>query len=214
VCVYIAGRRRGNKILIDYKNRQEIVFSTRKLFDMDCFTYNFVNKQDILEKMESKYNRKFKNVMIKSSFQNKEKYIYNIMYKYNSFPDEEFLINKYATFLFNNKDKIKDSFIFELPYFKNRNTDYIGYFALMEIISKYITSYRIKRKCYFHLLNSGQLKTKNIEEDDYLKSIISNIDTDDLTDDDIMIEKIRNGEIEPNFYDIEDYLSMKRYKKR
>ena len=93
-------------IVIDYKNRQETVFSSRKLFDMDCFTYNFVNKQDILKKFESKYNRKFKNVIIKSSFQNREKYIYDIMYKNNSFPDEDLLINKYATFLFNNKDKI------------------------------------------------------------------------------------------------------------
>ena len=89
-------------------------------------------------------------------------------------------------------------------------------FDIIEALSNHMTTYRKKRDCYFQLVNSGNLKTREAKqkEKDYLETIIEQIDTNLGTDENIMIEKIRNGEIEPNYYDLEDYLSMKRHRRR
>lgn len=203
-------------ILIDSSNKWMSIYSSKNLFEIDCFTGEYLNREDFLNKMSEKLNKKITDVMIKSTFQRKERYIKDIMYANNYFPNHEFLILRYAKYLFEDKSRISNSFLVNLPRFKNANYDFINYFDITEALSKNMTTHRKRRDCYFQLVNSGYLKPREIKQDeqDYLKSIIDEIDTDLSDDDDIMIDKIKNGEIEPNYYDIEDYLSMKRHKRR
>ena len=66
------------------------------------------------------------------------------------------------------------------------------------------------RRIYFELLKVGLIDLDNVrDEADYLTDIINSVDTDNLTDEDIIIEKIRSGEIEPNYYDINEYVDLR-----
>ena len=198
-------------ILIDTNGRTFDVYSSKKIFDIDCITGEFLDKEDLLEKMSKNSNRQLIDVVIKSKFNNKEKFIRDIMYSNYIIPERDFLEDKYAKFLFGDREQIRKSFIYHLPKFKNRNLDNITYFDIVDALSNYMVGYGTLRRCYFHLIDYGKIKINKSESKvDYLKNTIENVDTDELTDQDIMIEKIKNGEIEPNFYDIDDYSSMKR----
>lgn len=203
-------------ILIDSSNKWTVVYSSKNIFEIDCFTGEYLNREDFLSKMSEKLNKIITDVMIKSTFQRKERYIKDIVYANNYFPNHEFLILRYAKFLFEDKSRIANSFLINFPKFKNTNYDFISYFEIAEALSKHMTTHRKRRDCYFQLVNSGYLNPREAkqEEQDYLKTLIEDIDTDLGTDEDIMIEKIKNGEIEPNCYDLEDYLSMKRHRRR
>jgi len=203
-------------ILIDSSNKWIIVYSSKNLFEIDCFTGEYLDREDFLSKMSERFNKKITDVMIKSTFRRKERYIKDIIYANNYFPNHEFLILRYAKYLFEDKTRIANSFLVSLPRFKNANFEFISYFDITEALSKHMTTHRKKRDCYFQLVNSGYLKPREAkpEEKDYLKTIIRDIDTNSGSDEDIIIEKIKSGEIEPNCYDLEDYLSMKRHRRR
>ena len=202
-------------MVIDSSNKDILVYESNNLFNIDCFTGEFENKEDLLDKMSIRFNRKIKDVIIKYKYNNKEKYITDIMYMYDCIPDIEFLENKYATFLFEDKTRIKDSCIFYMPNIRNSGIQTISYFDIIGALDKRMDNYRARRNSYFQMINSGYLNIKiKPQQEDFLKSTINSIDTSDGTDIDIMIDKIKSGEIEPNYYDLDDYLSMKRSKRR
>ena len=66
------------------------------------------------------------------------------------------------------------------------------------------------RNIYFELLNHGRIKLilDKKEDTDYLKDLIDNATSYD-NDTDIILSKIKSNELEPNYYDHEEYLSMK-----
>ena len=61
-------------ILIDSSNKWMMLYSSKNIFEIDCFTGEYSNKEDFLTKMSERFNKKIKDVMIKSTFQRKEKY--------------------------------------------------------------------------------------------------------------------------------------------
>ena len=105
--------------------------------------------------------------------------------------------------------------IFYIPNIRNSGIQTISYFDIIGALDKRMDNYRARRNSYFQMVNSGYLSIKKQpQQEDFFKSTINSIDTSDCTDIDIMIDKIKSGEIEPNYYDLDDYLSMKRSKRR
>lgn len=200
-------------ILFDNKNNKMVIYETKDIFNIDCITSEFYDKNEFLIKMEEKFNKEFYDVIIRSCFNKRERYIKDIMFSNNVMLEHESLCVKYAGYLYEDKERIYDSFIYNIPRFKNGSVYEASYFELVEYLSRNMDSYRKQRDCYFQLVNSGKLAVSRRKRDDVsdpLRCIIDNINTDDGRDEDIMIEKIQSGEIEPNYYDIDDYKSMKR----
>lgn len=201
-------------IFIDDKNKYEVAYKVHNIEEIDDKTSLFLSKEHMLKEVSEHYGKPIRDAFIRVIHGEKEKIITDIMYDYHVLPKNEYLESKYASYLFDNKDRIDQSFIHNLPRFRNMRAYSISFFDLLYVVAKYMNTYRKRRDCYFELVNNGILKTKEPRSEDYLQNVIKDIDTDDLSDQSIIIDKIRSGEIEQDYYDLDDYVSMPKYNKR
>jgi len=202
-------------MLKDIYDKEYSIYESNDIFDIDCRTGEYLNEKEMLQEMSERFNKKMIEVYIESDFNNKKKKDYNIVYAGNKFLDVDHLTNKYVNFLFGDIDRIRNSFIYDIPKFRNMPLKNISLHEVFDTLVEKFQYYSNQRKAYFHMFRCGEISLApiNKQEDDYLLSLIENIDTDNLTDEQIMIEKIKSGEIEPNYFDIDDYSSMKRHKR-
>lgn len=183
-------------------------YQNEEIFAIDCITGEFVNKNDLLEALGSKLGMKLKEVFITYSSNEKERVIQDIAYSNADIPSEEIMKKIYIKFLREDRDRIERSFLRKVI------KQFDGIDMSVSLNDKF-KPYRTRRECYFHMVREGKIKLVEDPkiEPDYLKSLIDDIDTEDMSDESIMIEKIKSGEIEPSFYDIDDYVSMKRHRR-
>lgn len=193
-------------IAIDSNHETMEVCEYNDLFEMDCFTGEFSSREEMLSKFSLRFNMNFNNVFIQYIKGEKVKHIYEIVYSNNVIPSSEEIKYKYANFLNENKDKIKESYLNNFFYASD------NYMDILRVLEDKLDNYKTRRTCYFHMLKYGKIELvePKKQEKDYLSQLIDSIDTDDLSDEAIIIDKIRNGEIEPDYYDLDDYVSMKK----
>lgn len=200
-------------ILIDSNGKEIIIYETHSIIDIDGFTGEYANKEEFLEDIEKKHGKKFKDILIKSEFNDKEKYLNDIVYANNIIPNREYMINKYASFLIEDPNRIRDSFLYNMPRYQDNNIYYVGLFEILESLTKYMKTYRKQRDCYFHMINTGMLKLPKVRDkksdNEDLGSLIDSVVLDELDDEEIMIQKLREGIIEPEMFDI-DQVACKR----
>ena len=206
------------ELIVKKGNKEVVMHSSKTIFDLDCITGEYLNEEDFLNKINENLNEKFERVVIKSTTKGQEKYITDIVYANHNFNSRERIIDKYTHYLYENKDRIYGSFIYNLNRFTS-NLERVTFFEILDAVSKTLNTYKQKRDCYFELVKEGYLKVPEAKqakkEQDYLASVIDDIDSEKLgNNQEIMLEKIRTGEIEPSLYDLEDYISMQRQKKR
>lgn len=184
------------------------LFSSEDIFAIDCITGEYVDHDGMLKDFEDRLGMKVKEVFIKFETENRERVICPIVYSKHVIPSQDKMVKLYSEFLRGNSVRIEDS------YLRNAINGMIKDFDIETILRRKMINYRTRRECYFHMVREGKIDVKDSssvkEEVDFLKSMISGVDTDGLSDQDIMIEKIKSGEIEPNYYDLDDYVSMKK----
>lgn len=202
-------------IFVDNKGRTTCAYETQNIYNIDCLTGEYGNKEELLEAMSYKYKKSFVNVYIKTEFKDAEKILYDIVYRYNFIPDREYMINKYAAFLIEDTNRIRDSFLRNMPRYQGNNIFYVGFFEILESLTKYMKTYRKQRDCYFHMVNCDFIEPTYVpyEENKDLGSLIKNVELDDADDEEIMIRKVREGLESPEMLDI-DNLSIKKAKRR
>jgi len=193
-------------IAIDSRHKYIDVCGYEDLSELDYFTSKFTSKDELLSEFRKKFNIQIDNIFIQYIKGEKIKNIFEIVYSNNDIPSEDEMKYKYARFLNENKDIMKESYLNK--FFDSSDT----YMDILRVLEDKMDNYKTRRTCYFHMLKYGKIELKEIkkQEKDYLSQLIDNIDTDDLSDESIIIDKIRSGEIEPNYYDIDDYVSMKK----
>lgn len=195
-------------VAVDYNDKYIDFYKNEDIFVIDCITGEFNNREELLEVLGDEFDTKIKNVFIIYNSNEKERIIKDIAYSNVDIPSEEVMEKIYTQFLREKPERIGKSYLRKLFEF-SENVD------ISFVLKGKFKPYRTRRECYFHMVREGKIKLTELQshEPDYLKSIIDNIDTDDMSDQSIMIEKIKSGEIEPYFYDIDDYVTMKRNKR-
>lgn len=202
-------------IFEDSKGRTTCEYETQNIFNIDSFTGEYANKEELLQAISYKYKRNFVNVYIKTDFKEGDKKITDIVYRYHYIPEREHMINKYAAFLIEDTNRIRNSFLRNMPRYQGNNIYYVGFFEILESLTKYMKTYRKQRDCYFHMFNDefvGLCYEPYVENHD-LGSMIKNAEVDDQSDEEIMIRKVREGLESPELFDIDD-LSNKRTRRR
>ena len=201
-------------IVVDHANIESVVFEHNDISELDSFTYQFINKEDLLNQVSRAFNNKFYDVYIKSIFNKKTRYIHDIMYQDYHLPSDYELCDRYSFFLLADRNRIRKSFINYLPNIKNINLKYLSSLEIINTVVKHMNSYRRKRDCYFELVHGGVIrveegKIKRKEKDSPIQRLIDDIDTTEGNDEDIIIDKIRDGEIEQDYYDLEEYSRLR-----
>lgn len=202
-------------IFEDSKGRTTCVYETQNIYNIDCLTGEYGSKEELLEAMSYKYKKNFVKVYIKAEFKDAEKDITDIVYRYDFIPEREYMINKYAAFLIEDTNRIRYSFLRNMPRYQGNNIHYVGFFEILESLTKYMKTYRKQRDCYFHMVNTDFIEQKYVpyEEKQDLGSMIRNVELDDSDDEEIMIRKIREGLESPELLDIDD-MSVKKARRR
>lgn len=210
---------------LDSNHNFVVIYETETIFEMDCFTsHNFCNKEDMQKKIEEKYNRQFLDIFIASNIAKKEEqitYTNNIIFDNNVIPENDKLCNIYLEYLLEDRRRIRTSFYYYMPRFKDENIYMVSDEELRLLVKNIITSYKKRRDIYFELLNHGKIKLVNIAENqkekDYLSSLLDSIECNKLKDEseNIILEKVINSEEEPfSCFDLEDYQEMSQKKRR
>lgn len=227
---------------IDSSGKKIDFFDAKNIEEVDSFTINFLNKNDLLDMLNKRYDRKFVDFYIESKVQKKQsnesgKIISDIIYMENYIPEIEKLQQIYIDYLLEDRRRIRTSFGYFKPSFKNENVNLVEPYRLISSVKNKIkkSNYMNIRKVYFELLHAEKIKTVDVDleeekkEPDYSRQLISSVDTDypdinpeRITEQDvrrvsdfILFDKIRNGEVEPfEYYDIEDYVGMSEEKGR
>ena len=199
--------------VVDNKGNIILIREFNTFLELDNFTSNFVNERELFDTWGEVLNKNLDNIFIESVTSSKElkKYkTYDIMYENNIIPNVDSLVKVYGDYLLEDRKRIKKSFLYHTPLFENMGIFDISEFELRSFLDRNLDSYSKMRRIYFELLKVGLIDLGNVrDEADYLTDIINSVDTDNLTDEDIIIEKIRSGEIEPNYYDINEYLDLR-----
>jgi len=223
--------RRHELYLFDERGKGQIIYIADTFEEMDAFTSTFDNKEHLLKECENKYNKKFVDVLIKSRKSKSTslaemKITTDIIYGENLIPSEEVINSLYTKYLLENKNRIRYSFIYHMPEFRGTDIRYIDADKLEFAVNSRKKNYKEIRNIYFQLLKTKKIRTRKRrnKKEDYLTYLIKNIDTsydeidpDNITEEKIeeisraiMMEKIQNGEIEPSFYDLDDYHKGRR----
>ena len=198
------------RLVLDNGFDKIILVNKNNIQEIDVYTYFYKNKKDLLDKENKKLNRKFNDVYIESINENKIRYIDDIMYQDYYLLEDSKICELYFSYLIDDKSRIKGSFIYQSKKYKNRNIDNIDMIELYGFIIRNLKGYSLKRKCYFELVNSSYIKIKeSVSYEDELNKLINSINTEKLDSEGIMIDKIKNEEIEKNYYDIEEYQYLK-----
>lgn len=199
--------------VIDNKGNIILIREFNTFLELDNFTSNFVNEREFFDTWGEVLNKNLDNIFIESVTSSKElrKYkTYDIMYENNIIPNVDSLVKVYGDYLLEDRKRIKKSFLYLTPLFENMGIFDISEFELRSFLDRNLDSYSKMRRIYFELLKVGLIDLDNVrDEADYLTDIINSVDTDNLTDEDIIIEKIKSGEIEPNYYDINEYVDLR-----
>lgn len=202
-------------IFVDNKGRTTCAYETQNIYNIDCLTGEFANKEELLKAMSYKYKKSFVKVYIKTDFKDGEKTITDIVYSNNYIPEREYMINKYAAFLIEDTSRIRYSFLRNMSRYQGNNIYYVGFFEILESLTKYMKTYRKQRDCYFHMVNTGFIELEHephIKRED-LGNLIKNVEIDDSDDEEIMIRKVKEGLENPEMLDI-DNLSVKKARRR
>lgn len=225
---------------IDSDHNFVIIYEAETIFEIDCFTSSkFLDRQDMYKKIEERYSKRFFNIFIVSNLQKtannqKCKYSSDIMFCKNLMPESEKLCNIYADYLLEDRKRIRSSFYYYMPRFKDENLYTISESELKLLVKKRIDSYKKRRDVYFELLKNKKIKEVEIveKESDYLKSVIDEITLNDevinkenktkedvkTISQDVMLEKVISGQEEPfSYFDLEDFTrhdSNKKGRKR
>ena len=188
-------------------NKKVIIYEANTLFELDCFTSMFDNYNDLVNKYNKKNNIHLRSITIQTSNGNT---INDIVYSSNVIPEINMLCDMYYKYLLEDKIRIKYSYLANLPSFIGRNIFNITEKELLFHLKNTLKDYSKIRNIYFELLNHGRIKLilDKKEDTDYLKDLIDNATSYD-NDTDIILSKIKSNELEPNYYDHEEYLSMK-----
>ncbi len=199
--------------VVDNKGNIILIREFNTFLELDNFTSNFVNERELFDTWGEVLNKNLDNIFIESVTSSKElkKYkTYDIMYENNIIPNVDSLVKVYGDYLLEDRKRIKKSFLYLTPLFENMGIFDISEFELRSFLDRNLDSYSKMRRIYFELLKVGLIDLDNVrDEADYLTDIINSVDTDNLTDEDIIIEKIKSGEIEPNYYDINEYVDLR-----
>ena len=199
--------------VIDNKGNIILIREFNTFLELDNFTSNFVNERELFDTWGEVLNKNLDNIFIESVTSSKElkKYkTYDIMYENNIIPNVDSVVKVYGDYLLEDRKRIKKSFLYLTPLFENMGIFDISEFELRSFLDRNLDSYSKMRRIYFELLKVGLIDLDNVrDEADYLTDIINSVDTDNLTDEDIIIEKIKSGEIEPNYYDINEYVDLR-----
>lgn len=188
-------------------NKKVIIYETDTLFELDCFTSMFDNLNDLTIKYNRKNNTLLKKIIIQTSNGNT---INDIVYSSNVIPETNILRDMYYKYLLEDKIRIKYSYLANLPSFIGRNIFNINEKELLFHLKNTMKDYSKIRNIYFELLDHGKIKLilDKKEDTDYLKDLIDNTTSQD-SNIDIILSKIKSNELEPNYFDHEEYLSMK-----
>ena len=193
-------------ILENENGKKETVYEAESLKEIDYFTSQFNDKDDLLNKANKRFNSNYNKVYINGTIKD-NKYQYNdIMYNGYYIPKDEELITKFLRYIYEDKLRINESYLRHMPFAKVDNMDNIPDRSIEENLRSSLKGYKKKRDCYFILVNNNRIKItpEKVKEEDYLSSLINSAD---ISDDDfsIIIQDIQNGTIEPTLYDLEDY---------
>lgn len=188
-------------------NKKVIIYETDTLFELDCFTSMFDNYGDLVGKYNRKNNTLLKKIIIQTSNGNT---INDIVYSSNVIPETNILCDMYYKYLLEDKIRIKYSYLANLPSFIGRNIFDINEKELLFHLKNTMKDYSKIRNIYFELLDRGRIKLilDKKEDTDYLKDLIDNATSQD-SNIDIILSKIKSNELEPNYFDHEEYLAMK-----
>lgn len=188
-------------------NKKVIIYDANTLFELDCFTSMFDNYKDLVNKYNKKNNIHLRSITIQTSNGNT---INDIIYSSNVIPEINILCDMYHKYLLEDKIRIKYSYLANLPSFIGRNIFNITEKELLFHLKNTMKDYSKIRTIYFELLNHGRIKLilNKKEDTDYLKDLIDNATSHD-NDIDIILSKIKSNELEPNYFDHEEYLSIK-----
>ena len=187
-------------------NKKVILYDTDTLFELDCFTSMFDNLDDLVNNLNKKAKISLRKIAIQTSSGN---IINDIIYKNDELPKTDILCDMYYKYLLEDKIRIKYSYLANLPSLIGRNIFNITDKELLFHLRNTMKEYSKIRYIYFELLNHGKIKVnKTSEEDtDYLKKLIDNTISQD-NDIEIILSKIKSNELEPNYFDHEEYLSI------
>lgn len=170
------------------------------IFFLDSFTSEYKNKQEFLQMLNKHFNKEFVEVYIGNQ-KNKldTKLSLDILYKENILPKKEELSTLYTTYLLQDRERIRDSFIYHTPLVKNNDIYSIKEKELHSFINTSLNNYQNQRETYFQLLKAKIITPKKVDED-YLTSTLKNLNLDEYGNDGIIIQQLLNSP-EENYYD-------------
>lgn len=172
------------------------------------------------------------------------KIIKNIVYMDDKIPSLGELQDIYINYLLEDRNRIKYSFGHYKPRFMSDEGINVESYRLASSVRAKISSYMNVREVYFELVKNGKIKSKRNDFDyvkdlkkldkknkeiDFFEQLLNIINSDysevepekmtsedvRMISDSIMVDKIRNGEVEPfEYFDLEDYVSMSSKKGR
>ena len=176
-------------MVLDSHNRETVVFENKDIQEVDYFTYQFVNKKELLEQGGRVFNSKFQDVYIASMHDKKRRNIRDIMYQDYIIPSDYELCDRYSFFLLADRSRVRRSFINNLPNIRDINLKYLSSLDIINAVVKHMNTYRKKRDCYFELVNNGVIK---VEEGKIRRNEDKIVDKSSDYDIEIELEELNN----------------------
>lgn len=162
-------------MVLDSHNKETVVFENKDISEVDYFTYQFVNRNDLLEQAGRVFNSKFQDAYIASIHEKKRRNIHDIMYQDYIIPSDYELCDRYSFYLLADRSRVRRSFINNLPNIRDINLKYLSSLDIINAVVKHMNTYRKKRDCYFELVNNGVIKVeegkiREMEENSMVRS--------------------------------------------
>ena len=169
---------------IDSEDNLVIIKETETIYELDCYTFQYDNRIDMINKLKKEYGKEFKDFFIESKVRKKEeteqgKIIIDIIYFNNVIPAHDELCDIYTDYLLEDKNRIKESFGYYMPRHKNKDLSEMNPDEFRIIVKKRIKSYKKMREVYFELLKNNKIKlviSKNQIKNLYLHAFLKEID--------------------------------------
>lgn len=206
-----------NKYTIFAMNKKGVLESVNEfdnIFFLDSFTTEYKDKQAFLKMLSNHFNKEYIDVFIGTTYQKNKmnnKLSPDILYKENVLPKQEELCMLYTNYLLQDRERIRNSFIYHTTLIENNDVYSIKENELRLFINNNLKDYKKQRDVYFELLKAKKIKVKKIDiEEDYLTSQLKELNLDDYGDDGIIIQKLLNSSEESYYdkYDLDDLSTL------
>jgi len=157
---YVGGNRIYRFYCIDSKGVKTEIFNKNSIEQMDDFTKQFENKNDLLSFLSKKYEIKFLDFYIELKTEKAKpnapsKRIKYIVYSKNVFSKKEKLQDLYVDYLLEDRQRIRRSFARYKPKFMSDEALNVEPYRLASSVRSKIKGYMKVREVYFLLLKEG-----------------------------------------------------------